>query len=66
VSSCKVILTGGIRRSVCRVWFVTYNGAFVICRRVFASCRWITAKLEAAVQPPIASPYVHIGFSSIL
>ena len=30
------------------------------------SLRWITAKLEAAVQPHIASPYVHIGFSTVL
>jgi hypothetical protein len=66
VSSWKTILTGEIVRSVCRVWFVTYRGAFVICRRVFAWYRRITAKLEAAVQPHIASPYVHIGFSTIL
>jgi hypothetical protein len=49
VSSWKTVLTGGILRSVCRVWFVTYHGAFVICRRAFAWYRWITAKLEAAV-----------------
>jgi hypothetical protein len=54
VSSWKTVLTGGMRRSVCRVWFVTYRGAFVIGRRVFAWYSWITAKLEAAVQPHIA------------
>jgi hypothetical protein len=50
VSSWKTVLTGGMRRSVCRVWLVTYHGAFVICRRIFVWYRWITAKLEAAVQ----------------
>jgi hypothetical protein len=60
VSSWKTVRTGGMRRSVCRVWFGTYRGAFVICRRVFAWYRRITAKLEAAVQPHIVSPYVHL------
>jgi hypothetical protein len=27
---------------------------------------YITAKLEAALQPHIASPHVHIGFSTVL
>jgi hypothetical protein len=66
VSSWKTVLTGGILKSVCRVWFVTYRGAVVICRRDFAWYRWITVKLEAAVQPHIASPYAHIDFRTIL
>ena len=66
VSSWKTFRTGGMRRSVCGVWLVTYHGALVICRRVFAWYRWITANLEAAVQPHMASPYVHIGFSTVL
>jgi hypothetical protein len=65
VSSWKTVLTDGILRFVCRVWFVTYRGAFVIGRRVFAWYRWVTAELEAAVQPHIASPYVHIIFNNV-
>jgi hypothetical protein len=38
----------------------------VIGWRVFAWYRWVTAKLEAAVQPHIANPHVHVGFSTIL
>jgi hypothetical protein len=61
VSCWKTVLTGGMLRSVCRVWFVIYCGAFLIGRRVFAWYRWITAKLEAAVQPHIASQYMMSG-----
>jgi hypothetical protein len=66
VSSWNTVLAGGMRRSVPKVWFVMYHGAFVICLRIFAWYLWITAKLEAAVHPHSASPYVHIGFSTIL
>jgi hypothetical protein len=68
VSICcwRTIRTCGIHRSLCKVWFVTYRGALVICRRIFAWYRWIITRLDDAAQPHSASPYVQIGFNTVL
>ena len=68
---CRLVPEGqfgtcGIRRSLCKVGFVTYHGALVICRRIFAWYRWIMARLDDAAQPHSASPYVQIGFNTVL
>ena len=56
----------GICRSVCRIVFGTYHGAFVIDRRTIFWNLCNTSMLELLAVPHRGMPYVHMGFMMVL
>jgi hypothetical protein len=58
ILSWRTSRTYGMCRSECRVWFVTYHGAFVNVLRVFYWYRWIISILECEAQPHAISDEV--------
>jgi len=55
-----------MRRSECRVWFVTYRGAFVKILRILDWYCGIISILEFEAQPHNSIPYVHTGLKTVL
>jgi len=55
-----------MRRSECRVWFVTYRGAFVKILRMLDLYLCIISIMEFEAQPHSSIPYVHTGLRTVL